>query len=290
VAIRHHPPGLADPSIAAARPFVAAPRATVLAMSGSGPPTLGDHLAGRSFALALSSGFFGFYAHAGMMVALEEAGLGPARLAGSSAGALVAGMWAAGMPAAIMADELCALERVHFWDPAPGLGLLRGELFRRRLERLLPAATFAACRTPVSVSAFDVGARRTVILDDGDLASALCASCAFPGLLHPVRRGGRLLSDGGIADRPGLAGLRAQRDGESTFHHSLASRSPWRRRNSPVLAPTTRPDTVTLRIFGLPRVNPFRLGAGRLALAAARDATRRALAAPHAPVVDIPIE
>ena len=248
---------------------------------------LRDILADRPFALALSSGFFGFYAHAGVAEALEEAGLMPARLSGSSAGALVAGLWAAGMPAAQVTAELVALERADFWDPRPGLGLLRGELFRRRLERLLPAGSFAACRLPLSVSAFDLRARRTVVLDTGELASALVASCAFPGLLHPVRRDGRLLSDGGIADRPGLAGLRAQPAGEATLYHCLASRSPWRRRRSPVFTPPDRRDTITLRILGLPRVHPFRLEAGRAALAAAREAARRALASPLAPVLDV---
>jgi NTE family protein len=249
--------------------------------------SLGEELAHRPFALALSSGFFGFYAHAGLAEALEEAGLAPARLSGSSAGALVAGLWAAGLTAAQLRAELVALERADFWDPGPGLGLLRGELFRRRLEQILPARMFAACRVPLSVSAFDIGARRTVVLEAGDLASALVASCAFPGLLQPVRRDGRLLSDGGIADRPGLAGLRGQPDGEATLYHCLASRSPWRRRRSPVFEAPTRRDTITLRILDLPRVHPFRLDAGRAALAAAREATRRALAAPFAPVLDI---
>lgn len=249
--------------------------------------SLAEHLARRPFALALSSGFFGFFAHAGMMLALEESGLTPVRLAGSSAGALVAGLWAAGMPAAAMSDELLALERADFWDPRPGLGLLRGELFRRRLERLLPAATFDACRAALSISAFDVRARRTVVLADGDLATAITASCAFPGLIQPVRRGGRLLSDGGILDRPGLAGLRDQPAGEQTLYHCLASRSPWRRRSSPVLAAPDRAGTVTLRILGLPRVNPFRLSAGRDAFEASRDATRRALAAPRADRMDV---
>src|SRR5688572_5189569 len=115
--------------------------------------TLGDHLAARPFALALSSGFFGFYAHAGMLLALEDAKLAPARVSGSSAGALVAGLWAAGMPPRAMADELLALERVDFWDPAPGIGLLRGELFRRRVERLAGAAHLEGCRVPIAVSA-----------------------------------------------------------------------------------------------------------------------------------------
>lgn len=247
---------------------------------------LGDHLAARPFALGMSSGFFGFYAHAGVLLALEEAGLAPARLSGSSAGALVAGLWAGGVSARAIAHELAALERADFWDPAVGLGLLRGELFRRRLERLLPVTSFERCRAPVSVSTFDVAARRTRVLDRGDLPSALVASCAFPGLLQPVRRDGRLLSDGGIADRPGLAGLATQPSGEATFYHHLSSRSPWRRPGSPSLSIPARAGMVTLRIRGLPRVHPFRLHAGRSALAAARSAAAAALARPVSPVID----
>jgi len=249
--------------------------------------SLGEHLAERPFALALSSGFFGFYAHAGMLLALEEAGLAPARLSGSSAGALVAGLWAAGVPARALADELLALERVDFWDPAPGFGLLRGALFRRRVEELVSSARLESCRVPIAMSAFDVAARRTVVLDRGDLASAICASCAFPGLLHPVRRGGRTLYDGGIGDRSGLAGLSAQPPGERTLHHHLASRSPWRRPGSPSLAIPIRPATISLRIAGLPRVHPFRLAAGRAALAAAHRAAARALSVPAAPLIDV---
>jgi NTE family protein len=264
-------------------PATAGPADSPLALS------LAEHLATRPFALALSSGFFGFYAHTGVALALEEAELRPARLVGSSAGALVAGLWAAGLPARAIVDELLSLERVDFWDPGPGLGLLRGALFRRRLERLLPVARFEDCPVPVAVSAFDLAARRTVVLDRGDLASAITASCAFPLLLQPVRRAGRLLSDGGIADRPGLAGLGQARSGEATLYHHLASRSPWRRRGSPSLAVPQRPGTVALRILGLPRVHPFRLRAGRDALVAAQRAARRALAAPVAPIIDLDV-
>lgn len=249
--------------------------------------TLREHLAAHPFALALSSGFFGFYAHAGMLLALEEEGLRPARLSGSSAGALVAGLSAAGLPARAMVDELLALARADFWDPAPGPGLLRGDMFRRRVERLVSSATFESCRVPIAMSAFDIGRRRTVVLERGDLASAVCASCAFPGLLHPVRRDGRLLYDGGIGDRPGLAGLATQPPGERTLHHHLASRSPWRRPGSPSLAVPLRPGTISLRIAGLPRVHPFRLPAGRAALHAAHRATRLALSAPAAPLIDV---
>ena len=53
------------------------------------PPTLADWLALEPFGLTLSSGFFGFFAHAGVVQALAERKLQPASLSGSSAGALI---------------------------------------------------------------------------------------------------------------------------------------------------------------------------------------------------------
>ena len=100
--------------------------------------TLASHLADAPYTLVMSSGFFGFFAHCGVLEALETAGLAPRAVAGSSAGALIAGCWAAGVPAREIAAELCGLERAHFWDPRPGAGLLAGRLFRQRLDRLLP--------------------------------------------------------------------------------------------------------------------------------------------------------
>src|SRR3954470_8125789 len=98
--------------------------------------TLRDYLREGPFALAMSSGFFSFFAHTGFFTVLEDEGLLPARISGSSAGALVGGAWAAGMSARALGRELCALERRDFWDPGVGAGLLRGKLFRERLDAL----------------------------------------------------------------------------------------------------------------------------------------------------------
>jgi NTE family protein len=113
-------------------------------------PTLRNWLEVGPFSLVMSSGFFGFYAHGGVLAALESQGLVPAAVAGSSAGGLVAGAWAAGLDAETINEALLGLRRTDFWDPGPGLGLLRGALFRRRLERLLPVSTFEACRVPLA--------------------------------------------------------------------------------------------------------------------------------------------
>jgi NTE family protein len=237
-------------------------------------PTLREHLRAEPFALALSSGFFGFFAHAGLLTVLEDEGLVPTRLAGSSAGALVAGCWASGLDAPKIADRFLALRREEFWDPAPGLGLLRGRRFRALLDETLPNARFDACRAPVAMSVFDLLARRTAVIDRGELAPAIHASAAFPGMFQPVTVNARPCLDGGIADRPGTLGLPV---GARVLYHHLSSRSPWRRRGSPALAVPERVGQVALVIDGLPRVSPFDLAAGSRAFAVAREAARRAL-------------
>ncbi len=237
-------------------------------------PTLREWLREGPFTLVMSSGFFGFFAHAGVVSVLEEEGLRPARITGSSAGALVGALWGAGVPAARIREELLALRREHFWDLRPGLGLLAGALFRALLERVLPVRTFEESPVPLALSAWDVLARRTVVLDDGPLAPAIHASCALPVLFHPVRHGGRLYADGGIADRPGLA---AVGEGERVLYHHLTARSPWRRRGSPALRVPERRGLEAIALEGLPRLGPFRLARGRHAMELAAAGTREAL-------------
>lgn len=244
--------------------------------------SLGDWLAAEPFGLALSSGFFGFFAHTGVVLGLERAGVRPSWLRGSSAGALVGGLWAAGLDGPALRDELLRLRRTDFWDPALGPGLLRGDRFGRRLADLLPVDRFSGCRVPLAVSVFDVLAGRTLSLERGLLAPAVRASCTFPGLFQPTWMAGRPHLDGGILDRPGLLGARP---GERLLHHHLASRSPWRRADSPALAPPRRPGLVALVLGDLPRSGPFKLEAGRRALTHAEEAVLRALDRPVTEVV-----
>jgi NTE family protein len=142
------------------------------------------------------------------------------------------------------------------------------------MDGLISVRTFDACRVPAAVSVFDVFRRETHVLSSGDVAPAICASCAVPFLFHPVRIGGRSYLDGGILDRPGLAGM-PEREPRLLFHH-IASRSPWRTKNEI----PTRPGMLTFMIDGLPRSGPFRLDEGRRAYRVARDVTRRALDRP----------
>jgi NTE family protein len=247
--------------------------------------TLRDWLSEGPYTLALSSGFFGFFAHAGVLSVLEEEGLAPTRLCGSSAGALVGGLFAAGLPAAAIREQLLLLRRQDFWDPQLGLGLLRGARFRARLEQLLSVGTFEACSRPLAVSAWDPLARQTVVLTRGPLAPAIQASCSVPFLFQPVRLGGRWLLDGGVADRHGLAGAPTPTQAGPAprlLYHHLTSRSPWRRANSPALAVPVRPGLVAVALHDLPRSGPFKLERGAAAMEQAAAGMRAALDAPTA--------
>lgn len=246
-------------------------------MTTTSRATLRELLSEAPFGLALSSGFFGFFAHTGVLAALLDAGLVPARVSGSSAGALVGGLWASGLEMVEARRTLVGLTREAFWDPAPGLGLLRGEKFRGLLDGLLPERTFGRTRVPLSISVFDLLMRRTVVIEDGPLAPAIHASCAVPLMFHPVRIGRRLYVDGGIGDRPGLASMpHAGR----VFYHHLASRLSGGGAAAKRSAIPRRPNLVALTLEGLPRPHPFDLTTGPRAIDEAYARTWDALGRP----------
>jgi len=244
-----------------------------------------DWLAAAPYTLALGAGFFGFFAHTGVLRALEESGAArPRRVVGVSAGALAGGLWASGLGAAELEATLVALRRPDFWDPGLPLGgLLRGDKFAALLHGLLDArgvSTVEQCPTPFATVVYELAGRRTRVLERGRLAPAIQASCTVPLMFRPVWHEGRLLVDGGVGDRDGDTALAAD---ERVLQHRLISRSPWSRFSGgkPGLADMSgRPGKKVMRIDTLPRVSPFRLEWGPRALATAREATLRWLEAP----------
>ena len=232
--------------------------------------TLAEWLAERPFGLAMSSGFFSFYAHTGALSALLARGLKPAHVAGSSAGALVTGAWAAGLAPDDLGVVLQRLRREDFWDPSFGVGLLAGKKFDRLLREMLPRTQIEDCAVPVRISVFDILRRRTEVIVRGDLPTAIRASCAVPGMFQPVWIDRRPYWDGGILDRAGIADLPP---GRVLFHH-IAAPAPWSRSEPAIPA---RADMTTLVLAKLPRPHPWALEEGRRALDVAREATDRAL-------------
>jgi NTE family protein len=250
------------------------------AQIGKGSASLREWLNTEPYTLAMSSGFFGFYAHAGFLAALEDAGLPPIAATGSSAGALVAGVWASGRSMNALQESLFSLTREQFWDPAPGFGLLRGHLFAAKLEEFLEAKTFESCRVPLRISVFELARLRTRVIESGPLAAAIHGSCCFPGLLQPVKVEERWVIDGGVLDRPGLAGTPS---GERVLYHHLSSRSRVRKHFKRFTGIPRRDQLLAVQINDLPRLGPNRLELGPSAFSHAYAAVNRALDTPMNP-------
>ncbi len=167
------------------------------------PSTLKQWISEGPFTLALSSSFFGFYAHCGIATAFYEKHAFPEKITGSSAGALVGGALASGLDPEKTRELLFRVKREDFWDPRPGLGFLRGKKFLNVLEEHY-VSNFSQTKFPFEAAAFDLFSCRTKFLSQGELPRAVVASCAVPVLFHPVRIGARLYLDGGVFHKSGI--------------------------------------------------------------------------------------
>ena len=256
-----------------------------------------EWLAAEPFTLVLSAGFFGFYAHVGVLRALEQADLRPRRVVGTSAGAIAGGLWASGLDAATLAAILADLRQADFWDPVLGpglavdpedpgtsLGLLRGRKFGALLRRVLAEGPgierIEDCPVSLAVVTHELRRNRTQVLERGPLTPAIRASSALPGLFGPVRIAGRLHADGGIRDRPGFRALAA---GERCLYHHLPTRSRWPRITREARrALQPRSERAVLAFADLPPVGPTALELGHEALRCAYEGTLRWLDEPIA--------
>jgi len=172
--------------------------------------SIAESLKHKRVGLCLASGFFGFFHHAGVMQALAERGVRPSRVTGTSAGALVGAMYAAGLDPDRIGEELVGIGLDDFWDmqfplTGDGFGLLAGHRFRARLSQALPVHRFEDCRVPLAVGAVGIDDGRVIHLDSGPLLPAVHASCAVPYLFAPVRIDGRRYWDGGFGEKCPLA-------------------------------------------------------------------------------------
>jgi len=152
--------------------------------------------------LALGSGAARGLAHIGVLKVLEEAGIPINIIAGTSMGAFIGAMYAAGVP--VIQMEKAALEidwfrMARLLDPVlPTSGLTDGKKLVAFMAALLPARDFKDLKQTLAVTATDINTGESIIIKQGDLLEALRASLAFPGIFSPVRFGKRLLVDGGL--------------------------------------------------------------------------------------------
>src|SRR5690606_35732099 len=149
--------------------------------------------------------------------ALDELGIRPAAIAGSSIGAIMGAGMAAGMrgremrayASAVLASRAEVASRIWRARPAKFSEMLESGLrlgqfnAERIIKAFLPPQipdTFEKLEIPLRITATDYYGHRLVVFDSGDLRSALAASAALPAIFRPVMRDGRMLIDGGICN------------------------------------------------------------------------------------------
>lgn len=152
-------------------------------------------------ALALGSGGARGYAHIGVIQVLEERGFEVVAVSGSSMGALVGGLQAAGrLPAyAEWVTGLTTRDVLRLLDPsvrAPGA--IRGDRILARVSDLLDGALIEDLPIPFTAVATDLLARKEVWFQRGPVSEAIRASTSLPSIFPPVMLNGRMLVDGGL--------------------------------------------------------------------------------------------
>jgi len=152
--------------------------------------------------LALGSGSAKGLAHIGVIKALEEHNIPIDFIAGSSIGALVGGFYAAGLSVVEMekiASETDWRRMFSLIDPDFKRGLLGGEKVTTFIDGYLKGKRIEDCTIPFSAVATDFKTGEAVVLDTGEMASAIRASISIPMIFKPVEMNGRTLADGGLS-------------------------------------------------------------------------------------------
>lgn len=163
-------------------------------------------------ALALGSGGARGYAHIGVIETLRERGYDIVGISGSSMGAVVGGLQAAGRldEFADWAKSLTQRTILRLLDPSiSAAGVLRAGKILDAVREILGPVTIEELPIPYTAVATDLLTGKSVWFQHGPLDEAIRASIAIPGVITPHEVGGRLLADGGILDPVPMAPLSA---------------------------------------------------------------------------------
>jgi NTE family protein len=149
--------------------------------------------------LALGGGAARGFAHIGVIQVLEEAGIRPDLVVGTSAGSLVAALYASGKTGPEMAALALTMDEGGITDWAfPTRGLIRGEALARYVREQTGNRPIEQLRLPLGIVATDLDSGVGVLFQRGDTGSAVRASSAVPAVFQPVKIGSREYVDGGL--------------------------------------------------------------------------------------------
>jgi NTE family protein len=151
--------------------------------------------------LALGGGAARGFAHVGVIAALEEAGIKPDMVVGTSAGSLVAAIYATGKTAAQLQQVALAMEESEITDwtlPFFGRGMLRGDALARYINVQVNNKPIESMVVPLGIVATDLRTGVGTLFQRGDTGMAVRASSAVPSVFNPVKIGAVEYVDGGL--------------------------------------------------------------------------------------------
>lgn len=139
------------------------------------------------------------FAHIGVIQALEAAGIRPDLVVGTSAGSLVAALWASGKSGVELAGLAQSMDESALTDWAfPGRGLIRGEALARYVREQTGGRSIEQMPLPLGIVACDLDSGQPILFQRGDTGAAVRASSAVPAVFQPVKIGSREYVDGGL--------------------------------------------------------------------------------------------
>ncbi|WP_374356496.1 patatin-like phospholipase family protein [Limnohabitans sp.] len=151
--------------------------------------------------LALGGGAARGFAHVGVIQVLEEAGLHPQLVTGTSAGSLVAALYASGKTSQELRRVAETMEEAEITDwmmPILNRGALRGEALAKYVNTQVGGKAIEQMKIPLGIVATDLRTGEAVTFRRGNTGSAVRASSAVPAVFQPVRIGEREYVDGGL--------------------------------------------------------------------------------------------
>ena len=151
--------------------------------------------------LALGGGAARGFAHVGVIQVLQEAGIRPALVTGTSAGSLVAALYASGKTGAQLQHSAETMEEATIADWTLQIftrGVLRGEALAKYVNAQVGQKPIEAMVIPLGIVATDLNSGNEVVFQRGDTGTAVRASSAVPAVFQPVKVGTREYVDGGL--------------------------------------------------------------------------------------------
>lgn len=171
-------------------PIVQAPVVVPAVKPVPRPPRIG---------LALGGGAARGFAHIGVLQVLEEQGIKPEVVVGTSAGSVVAALYAAGKTPVELGTLAMTLDESTMTDWVfPGRSVMKGEALARFVRGFTNGKSIEQMAIPLGIVATDLGTGQPILFRRGDPGTAVRASSSVPAVFEPVRIGGREYVDGGL--------------------------------------------------------------------------------------------